>query len=253
MNMELLLKVVKETDSIFFDANLRADVKKKGDSDFVTRADCEISEYLHRRLSEEFPDVDFLSEEGNTSMEEGRDYWILDPIDGTTNFMHGLSFCAISLGLYSGGDVIAGVIYLPYTNQLFWAQKGKGAYLNGERIFCSSHTRLSDCIGLMEMNAYFKNDVEAAMEHARRIYLSCQDFRTVGSAAVELAYIASGRADVFFGRYLKPWDYAAGLCIVREAGGVVSGLDGALDLSKWNEHVLAAGASVFDDFRELMK
>jgi len=252
MNMELLLKIVKETDAIFFDERLRADVKKKGDADFVTRADCEISEYLHRRLSEEFPGVDFLSEEGNTAMETGRDYWILDPIDGTTNFMHGLGFCAISLGLYSGGDVTAGVIYLPYTNQLFWAQKGEGAYLNGDRIFCSRHTKLSDCVGLLELNAYFKNDADAALEHARRLYLHCQDFRTFGSAAAELAYIASGQADVFLGRYLKPWDYAAGLCIVREAGGVVSGIDGDLDLSRWNVHVLASGAAVFDELRELM-
>ena len=148
--------------------------------------------------------------------------------------------------------MIAGVIYLPYTNQLFWAQKGEGAYLNGERISCSKNATLADCIGLMEMNAYFKNDVDAAMEHARRIYLHCQDFRTVGSAAVELAYIACGQADVFLGRYLKPWDYAAGLCIVREAGGEVSGIDGALDLSTWNEHVVATNGPVHKEFCALM-
>lgn len=251
--MEHLLRIVKETDAIFFDDRLRADVKKKGDADFVTRADCEISAYLHRRLGEEFPGVGFLSEEGDTAMEEGKDYWILDPIDGTTNFMHGLGICSISLALCSGGDVTAGVIYLPYEERFFWAQKGMGAYLNGTPISCSQQTKLSDCLALFEWNAYRKEEVAEATEHARRIYLRCQDVRTLGSAAAELAYIASGQADVFFGRYLKPWDYAAGLCIIREAGGVVGGIDGALDLSKWDEHVLASGAFVFEDFRELLR
>ena len=104
-----------------------------------------------------------------------------------------------------------GVIYSPYTGELFSAEKGKGAYLNGHSIRVSDHERLSDCVGLLEFNAYYKNEVEQALDHARRIYLACQDIRTFGSAALEFAYVACGRADVYLGRYLKPWDFAAGM------------------------------------------
>lgn len=253
MNMELLLRIVKETDGIFFDEHLREDVTKKGEADFVTRADYEISEFLQKRLTEAFPHVGFISEEGETVIDENRDYWILDPIDGTTNFMHGLSFCGVSLGLYSGGDFQAGMIYIPYTGELFWAEKGKGAYLNGTPIRCSNSQRLSDCIGILEFNPYFKEDYRAAMDHALKIYQSCQDIRTFGSAAVELAYIACGRADVFFGRYLKPWDYAAGLCIIREAGGVMTDLEGEVHVSRLNAHMVATNAAVYEEFRALIK
>lgn len=253
MNIELVLQIVKETDSIFFDEGLRSDVTKKGEADFVTRTDYAISEYLHRRLTEAFPHIGFISEEGETLIDPTRDYWILDPIDGTTNFMHGLSACGVSLGLYSEGAFKVGVIYLPYTNELFWAEVGKGAFLNGQPIRCSGAKKLSDCIGILEFNPYFKDDYRAAMDHALKIYQSCQDIRTFGSAAVELAYIACGRADVFFGRYLKPWDYAAGLCIIREAGGVVTDLNGEIHVEKLNAHTVATCAGVYDEFLALIK
>lgn len=251
--MDVLLMIVKDTDTIFFDENLRANVTQKGEADFVTRADYEISEYLHCRLTETFPDIGFISEEGDTNIDIKKDYWILDPIDGTTNFMHGLQFCAVSLGLYSGGDMMAGVIYIPYTNQLFWAEKGKGAFLNGQPIQCSKKQKLSDCIGILEFNPYFKHDYRAAMDHALKIYRNCQDIRTFGSAAVELAYVACGQADAFFGRYLKPWDFAAGLCLIREAGGVMTDLNGEVQIDQFNTHMVAAAAGVYDEFCTLIK
>lgn len=253
IDLAQIRSILKETDAIFFDQALRADVKKKGDADFVTRADCEISEYLHKRLSQAFPNIGFISEEGETEIDATKDYWILDPVDGTTNFMHGISCCAVSLGLYADGDFAAGVIYLPYTDEMIWAQKGMGAYRNGERICCSGHGQLSDCLALMEYNAYFKNDHPAALEQAKRIFLACQDIRTLGSAAAELAYIALGVADVFLGRYLKPWDYAAAVCIIREAGGVLGALDGELRVDRFNQHVIASNAAVFDQVLALLK
>ena len=252
MNIDQLLKIIKETDKIFFEEKLRFDVTKKGDADFATRADYEISDYLHRRLREEFPDVGFISEEGDADIDPQRDYWILDPIDGTTNFMHGWSLCCVSLGLYSGGDFTLGIIYVPYTKEFFWAEKGKGAYLNGERIQCSKTDRLCDSLALFEFNPYFKNDYRAAMDHATRLYAGCQDFRTLGCAALELAYVACGKADAFLGRYLKPWDYAAGVCIVREAGGTVGSTDGALSVDRKKQHIVAANALVYKDFLKLI-
>lgn len=252
MDIQKVVKIIQETDRIFFDENLRNDVTVKGASDYVTRADTEISAYLHKRLKEEFPDVGFMSEEEDAEVESGADYWILDPIDGTTNFMHGLSLSAVSLGFCSGGEIVAGVIYIPYTKEIFRAEKGKGAYLNGERIECSKNARLSDCLGLMEFNPYFKNDSASALEHARKIFSACQDIRTFGSAAVELAYIACGRADVFLGRYLKPWDYAAGIAIVGEAGGIVTNSDRKICMTELNQHIVASNSEVYEEFLALI-
>ena len=253
MQMNRLLEIIRETDAIFFDDVLRMDVKEKGDADFVTRADIEISNYLHRRLAEEFPEVGFLSEEETMAVDVTGDYWILDPIDGTTNFMHGLALSAVSLGYCSGGEVTAGVIYIPYAKELYWAEKGKGAFCNGEPIACSKHTKLSDCLGLYEFNAYFKNEKDAALAYAEKIYLACQDIRTLGSAAVELAYVACGKADVFFGRYLKPWDYAAGLAIIREAGGSLSEPDGTLHIAQRNRNIIATNGAVHEAFAALIR
>ena len=253
MDINTLVKTVLETDTIFFNDIYRADVKQKGKSDYVTRSDIEISNFLRKRLGEQFPEVGFMSEEDGATVPDTRDFFILDPIDGTTNFMHGFSACGVSLALCSGGELTMGVIYIPYAKEIFWAAKGCGAYLNGERIECSKNKHLSDCLGLCELNAYFKNEADEAMHHARQIYTSCQDVRLLGCAAAELGYIACGRADVFLGRHLKPWDFAAGAVIVKEAGGKLTNLDGELTVEKLNQHIVAANAFVFDEFKGLFE
>ena len=253
MNIEALTDLIKETDSIFFNESFRLDVRQKGDSDFVTRADLEVSEYLRKRLSELYPNVGFISEEDEwEDRSRNGAYWILDPIDGTTNFMHALTFCCISLALCESGEITAGVIYSPYTDELFYAQKGSGAYLNGRKISASKCRELSECVGLFEFNAYYKNETDIALSHARKIFTACQDIRTFGSAALEFAYIACGRADVYLGRYLKPWDFAAGMLIVTEAGGRVGALGGSLDLFKYRQHVISASSPVYDKFEALL-
>jgi len=245
MNMDTVLQIVKETDRIFFNDTLRNDISLKGAFDLVTRADIEISDFLHQRLQEVFPEVGFVSEEDAKTSEKS-EYWILDPIDGTTNFTRQLGLSAVSLGFCSHGELTAGVIYVPYTKELFWAEKGKGAFLNGERIFCNRKTALSDCLGLLEFNVYFKNDAVAALEHAGKIFSNCQDIRTFGCAAISLAYVACGRADLFLGRYLKPWDYAAGLVIVSEAGGIVTNLDRDIEITRLNQHILAVCSDMYE-------
>ncbi len=253
MDIQKLIAIVKETDNIFFNDNLKNDVTKKGAADYVTGVDKGISEYLHRRLYEEFPEVGFISEEEDYEYTEGKSYWILDPVDGTTNFMHQLKLSAVSLGYYEDGEVKAGVIYNPDQNEIYWAEKGKGAYLNGERIYCNTANKLEDCLGVLELNPYFKGDSEAALSHAEKIFLSCKDLRTFGSSAISLAYIACGKCDVFLGRYLKPWDFAAGVVIVKEAGGNVSDLNGKIHIDKLNQHIVATNTAVYDDFVKLMK
>ncbi len=253
MKVEDIVKIVRETDAIFFNEAYRKDVAKKAEWDYVTRADKEISSYLRTRLKEEFPEVDFMSEEEEMSLAEGKDYWILDPIDGTTNFMQQVDLCAVSLALCSGGEIVAGVIYIPYKKEIFWAEKGKGAYLNGERIECSKAASLSESLAIMEFNAYFKNESEVTLQKAARIFSECHDIRVFGSAAADLAYIACGRASAFLGRFLKPWDYAAGVIIVNEAGGKVSELDGKLHITEFNRDIIAANPLVYEDFLDLFR
>ena len=253
MKIDAVINIIRATDKIFFNDEFRLDVRKKGDSDFVTRADLEVSEYLRGRLSECYPDVGFISEEDEweNRAREGS-YWILDPVDGTTNFMHALPLCCISLALYESGEVTLGIIYSPYTNELFYATKGGGAFLNGNPIRVSEHEELCDCVGLFEFNAYYKNESAAALRHAEKIYLACQDIRTLGSAALEFAYVACGRADVYLGRYLKPWDFAAGMIIIEEAGGRVGGLLQDPDLFEYRQHVISANSRAFEKFKSLL-
>ena len=167
--------------------------------------------------------------------------------------MHSSGFCCVSLALYSGGEVTAGIIYAPYHNEMFHAELGKGAYLNGERIYCSEHKNFSDCLGMIEYNPYFKSDYKTALEQAYKIYSNLQDIRTFGAAALELAYVASGRADAFLGRYLKPWDFAAGMLIIEEAGGKVSELSSDIDMFRLNSHIVATNGNIHDDFLTLLR
>ena len=253
MNLQKLIAIIKETDKIFFDDKLRGDFREKGKFDYVTRADICISEYLHNRLGEEFPEIGFMSEEEKNSDLSGGAFWILDPIDGTTNFMHQMEPSAVSLGLCSDGEIVAGIIYIPYKNEIYSAEKGKGAFLNGEPIKVSKSSTLSNSLGAMELNAYFKNDAEAALDQLRKIYLSCQDVRVYGCAAGALAYVACGKLDAFLGRYLKPWDYAAGLVIVNEAGGKVGDLSGRIEIETLNRHIIASNGLVYDELKKLLK
>ncbi len=248
-----MLEVIKMTDKIFFNDKLRGDVREKGAADYVTRADIEISHYLHGSLKKLFPGTGFLSEEESAESGSFNNYWILDPIDGTTNFIYQNKLCALSLGYYKNKEPEAGIIYLPYEKELFWAQKGKGAFLNGNAICCSKETKLSECLGMFEYNPYYKEDYKEASDQAVKMYLHCKDVRTLGSAAAELAYVACGRADVLVNRYLKPWDYAAGAVIVSEAGGKVTDLSGNFDITKKLSHIAAANGAVHEKFLQMMK
>lgn len=249
MNIEEIIRIVRETDSIFFDTDLKKDVAQKGTFDYVTRADKEISSFLHKKLKEAYPDIGFVSEEEEGKAEET--CWILDPIDGTTNYMHGLYPSAVSLGLRLEGVMQMGIIYIPQRGELFWAQREKGAYLNGTRIFSSRRAPLSECLGMMEYNAYRKDEKQKALHCADKIFSACRDIRTIGSAAASIAYVAAGRADAFLGRHLKLWDYAAGQVLLEEAGGRITDEKGGFPQGQ--THILATNGCVHDEFSSLLK
>lgn len=202
-------------------------VSKKGPADFVSIADKKAEEVLVKELQKARPGFGFILEENGTI--EGSDTsntWIIDPLDGTTNFLHGIPHFAISIALMRDNDLFAGVIYNPVTDELYWAEKGQGAFLNGRRLRVSGRAHLAEGLfatGVpflgMEKDARFLERLESVMKVSSGI-------RRFGSAALDLAYVAAGRYDGFWECGLQPWDMAAGIVLVREAGGFVSDIDG---------------------------
>ncbi|MFA4995481.1 MAG: inositol monophosphatase family protein [Bdellovibrionales bacterium] len=200
-------------------------VSRKGPSDFVSNADFNAQKILRQELSAARPEFGFLMEEkdneADTSAKAER--FIVDPLDGTTNFLHGLGHWAISIGAERAGEMIAGLIYDPIKNETFWAEKGMGAYSASKRLRVSGRRDFSECViatgapfkGIMHKRPNFMKQMEAMMPEVAGI-------RRFGSAALDLAYVAAGRYDGFWEEGLGAWDCAAGMLIVREAGGFVS-------------------------------
>lgn len=202
-------------------------VDKKGVNDLVTEADLAAEAAIVRTLRAAFPDHGILAEE--SGRHEGRNgaVWIVDPLDGTTNFAHGLPFCAVSIALADAGRPVHGVVLNPFGGELFSAVAGRGATLNGRPIRVSTTARLPDAL----LATGFPYDPPEAM-HARVMgrlaaaVAAARGVRRFGAAALDLCYVACGRLDGFWEEGLKPWDTAAGVLLVREAGGYVTDLDG---------------------------
>ncbi|SRR5579871_5180533 len=202
-------------------------VSMKGPADFVSAADRRAEDILHTELTKARPGYGFLGEEGGRREGDDKSHcWIVDPLDGTTNFLHGIPQFAISIALEREGIIVAGVIYNPANEELFIAERGKGAFLNDQRLRVAARRRLSDAIvacGLPHIgrgdHALFRGELAAIQDKVAGL-------RRFGAAALDLAWVAAGRFDAFWERELSPWDMAAGILMVREAGGFASDLDG---------------------------
>ncbi len=202
-------------------------VSKKGPADFVSAADLRAEQTLGAELARARPGYGFVMEESGAQGgcgETGR-RWIVDPLDGTTNFLHGLPHFAISIALQEGDELLAGVIYDPIKDEMFCAERGAGAYLNNRRIRVSSRTRLSEA--LIATGTPFKGhgDAAAFLAEADTVMVETAGIRRWGTASLDLAYVAAGRFDGYWERDLSPWDIAAGIVLVREAGGFVTQID----------------------------
>jgi myo-inositol-1(or 4)-monophosphatase len=201
-------------------------VSKKGPGDFVTSADLKAEQTLFELLTEGRPGYGFLGEE--RGMIEGTDKthtWVVDPIDGTSNFMHGMPHFAVNIALRRDGKIVAGVTYNPILNELFWAEHGKGAFLNDTRIRAAGRARLEDA--LIGMGAPFVGRPGHAQyfKELHQLTQRVAGVRRLGSAALDLAWVACGRYDGYWERNLNPWDVGAGIIIVQEAGGMVSAIE----------------------------
>ena len=227
IEIQNIIKIVEDAAGILSQRDLIGDISVKGPADFVTEADKDIQQFIQAELLVQYPDIQFLGEED--SQKEVDFYgkmWVLDPVDGTTNLIHDYRSSAISLALFEAGKPVFGIIYQPYTKELFWAQKGKGAFLGTERISVSEAGSLSESIVNVGTSPYKKELADENFELIKKVFCKSQDIRRSGSAALDLAWIACGRSDAFFERNLKLWDFAAGWIIIEEAGGKIADFNG---------------------------
>lgn len=206
-------------------------VSRKGPADFVSEADRRAERIVRTELEKARPGFGLLMEEGGeVAGTDAARRWIVDPLDGTTNFLHGIPHFAISIAHEHEGEVVAGVIYDPLRDELFWAEKGIGAYLNRRRIRVSSRERLGDAVLATGIPFGDRAGREAFLAILRPVMERTAGVRRFGVASLDLAYVAAGRYDGFWESGLSPWDVAAGVVIIREAGGFVSAFDGGPDV-----------------------
>jgi myo-inositol-1(or 4)-monophosphatase len=201
---------------------LQKDIDRKQTSDFVTRVDRESEQIILGTIKEAFPDHMFLTEESLHDTGTGHYRWIIDPLDGTTNFIHQFPVFSVSIALEHKKELLLGVIYEPLRGDFFTAEKGKGSFLNGQKITVSNIRAFSDSLIATGFPFRRKDIIAPYLDLFRNIFMKASDLRRCGSAALDLAYLACGRCDAFFEIGLSPWDIAAGSLLVREAGGIVT-------------------------------
>ena len=202
-------------------------ITKKGAIDLVTEADVRAEDAILKVVRDHFPEDGILAEESGRCGEDADRIWIVDPLDGTTNFAHGFPFFAVSIALQVDGDVVLGLVFNPLLNESFAARRGGGAYLNRSPIRVSENRGLRESLLATGFPYSICEGAESVMDLLSRMVVLAQGVRRAGSAAIDLCYVAAGRFDGFWEEGLKPWDTAAGSLIVREAGGMVSDYSGA--------------------------
>ena len=238
-NLNLMIKAAeKASKSVIRDFGEveKLQVSKKGPRDFVTKTDKYVEKILIDELSKTKKNYSFLSEEvGKIENKDKENIWIIDPIDGTTNFLHGIPHFAICIAQESKKEIISGLVYDPIKDEMFYAEKDKGAYLNNQRLRVSNKNLIDDCL--------FSSNHEG-------VKFSNLNMRYSGCAALDLAYVASGRLDGFFHNKINIWDVAAGALLVKEAGGIVN------DLSKFDQNnidIRASSGAINDKLLENLK
>lgn len=201
-------------------------IEQKGSvENIVTSSDLAVQEFLCRELAAALPGCGFICEEEGVHDPDKEYVWVIDPIDGTANYARGIDACAISVGLRHDEEVILAVIYSPSREEMYWAEKGKGAFCNGKPIHTSSRS-FKESILCTAMSTYRKEYADVCSDIIMDAFHQCNDVRRFGAASVELCFLARGLCELYFEMRLQPWDYAAGMLILTEAGGAISSLDG---------------------------
>ena len=252
--LEFIKKIALEAGEIIRDAYYKpkTPIKYKGDIDLLTETDLQCEKHITQKILERFPDDTILTEESEHPEGTTNRKWIIDPLDGTTNFSHRFPFCAVSIGLEIDGEMKYGVVYNPIFNELFYAKKNKGSFLNENKIHVSDNSQISQCL----VGTGFPYDRWKHGDYYIKEYLAfmkrCQGVRRAGAASIDLCYLACGRLDGFFENKLKPWDMTAGSLIITEAGGKITQFDG----NPWHyssDTILASNGKIHEKMVEILK
>ena len=228
-------------------------VSMKGAGDFVSKADFAAEAIIKEELMEARPTYGWVGEESRAI--DGQDptrRWIVDPLDGTTNFLHGLPHWAVSIALEHKGEVVAGVVFDAAKDEMFFAEKGAGAWMNDSRLRVSGRSRMIESIFATGLPFGGRADLPETLQDLARILPGCAGVRRWGSAALDMAYVAAGRYDGFWERNLHSWDMAAGIVIVKEAGGLVQPMEAGGDILADGE-VICANGEIFDGFAKVIR
>ena len=228
-------------------------VSVKGAGDFVTKADIGAEKIIKDDLMGARPTYGWLAEEGGE--EEGQDptrRWIVDPLDGTTNFLHGLPHWAVSIALEHKGEIVAGVVFDPAKDEMFFAEKGTGAWMNESRLRVSGRHRMIESIFATGLPFGGRADLPETLKDLGRLLPVCAGVRRWGAASLDLAYVASGRYDGFWERRLKPWDVATGMLIVKEAGGLVEAIRPERNILQHGE-IICSNEPIYSTFAKTIR
>ena len=243
------IEIAKAASIIFLNNKFNV-YEKDGITNIITTSDIAVQNYLIENLSKVIEGSEFYCEENDVHDHTNGYLWIIDPIDGTTNFSRGIYECAISIGLEYNKEIVMGLVYLPYTKDLYYAIKGCGAFYNGNKIHVSNR-RFNDAIFCNALSQYNKDMAEYSFSVLHDIFFKANDFRRFGSAAAELCMLSMGKLELFYEIKLSPWDYAAASLIVVEAGGYISSLNKKpLDLDK---PCLVIASNTKENFEEMHK
>lgn len=258
MNLEILCSQVQElaceVGRFIYDERLKFtadDIILKGKSDMVTYVDKTSEARIVKGLRELLPDSGFIAEEG-TAKDNGEKYrWVIDPLDGTTNYIHGISPFAVSIGLLEDNEIVMGVIYEISLNEMFYAWKGSKAYMNGKEIHVSTASTTTDALIATGFPYYDFSKLDQYMKAMDYFMRNSHGMRRLGSAATDLAYVAAGRFEAFYEHALHSWDVAAGIIIIKQAGGRVSDFNGG-DNYLFGGEMVACNANYYDEFYEIV-
>ena len=236
-NLNMMIKACEKASKVLirdFGELENLQVSKKGPKDFVTNSDKKIEKILISERSKKRFSI--ISEEiGTLTKEDKNSFWVIDPIDGTTNFLHGVPHFCISVALIKGKEIISGVIFDPIKNEIFYAEKNLGAFFNNQRIRVSKKNKIDECLFGSNLDGVKNIDL---------------NLRVSGSAALDLAYVASGRLDGFYQKNLNIWDIAAGIILINEAGGVID----HMDINQIKKHkIIASSETISKDLRKFLK
>lgn len=249
-----LVALVHSTRQIVMDAHSARQVTVKGLADYVTAVDMGVQHYLEERLPLLCPAAQLLAEEEHRwTVDPAQPYWVLDPIDGTTNLIHDYQESCVALAYCEGGRLQCAVVYNPFREETYTALRGQGAFRNGVPVHVSDREDLAHSLAIIGTTPYQKEKSEAVFRRAQKIFCATEDIRRGGSAELDLCAVACGRGDCFTEVNLKPWDYCAGKLIVEEAGGCLTDEEGREPALWRNANVVCSNGRIHEELLKLLR